>query len=171
MNAKEKQKEILKSYLKPTLKKNGFLTSGNTWWRDKGEFFDVVDHQNSSGNSKDKLSFCLNIGPALKSYLRYSRTNKISHFDVVAHLREPSFISEARCKLPHHSGWLGYLIDDSTILNDFIAELAVDMEQEILPTLDRLKTLDDWLDFLKEGNFSHEFLARVIKENPSIENN
>lgn len=171
MNAKEKQKELITRYLKPTLKQKGFLTSGNTWWRDKGDFFDVIDLQNSQGNSRTKLSFCLNIGPALKSYLCYSKANKISHFDVVVNLREPAFMSEARCKQPHHSGWLGYLIDDSTVINDFITEFAIDLEQQILPTLERLKNLDDWLDFIQEGQFWHEVLTRVIKENPSIQYN
>ena len=70
MTAKEKQTEFIKNYLKPTLKKFGYLTSGQTWWKDKGEFFNVVNLQNYSWNSKDSVDFRFNIGIALKSYCK-----------------------------------------------------------------------------------------------------
>lgn len=52
MNAKEKQTEFIKGYLKPKLKDEGFGTSGQTWWKNKGDFFIVINLQNSQWNSK-----------------------------------------------------------------------------------------------------------------------
>lgn len=39
MTAKEKQTYFVKTYLKPTLKTFGYQTSGQTWWKNKGDFF------------------------------------------------------------------------------------------------------------------------------------
>ena len=62
MTGKEKQKELIKNYLKPTLKDYGYKTSGQTWWKDKGEFFTLINLQNFSWNNKDNVDFCFNIG-------------------------------------------------------------------------------------------------------------
>ena len=48
MTAKEKQAYIIKIYLKPTLKTFGYQTSGQTWWKDKGDFFNFINLQNYS---------------------------------------------------------------------------------------------------------------------------
>jgi len=52
MTAKEKQAEFIKNYLKPILKDHGYLVSGQTWWKDKGDFFNVINLQSYSWNSK-----------------------------------------------------------------------------------------------------------------------
>src|SRR5690606_28661656 len=70
MTAKEKQAEFIKSYLKPTLKQNGYQTSAQTWWKDKGDFFNVINLQNYSWNSKDIVDFRFNIGIALKATVK-----------------------------------------------------------------------------------------------------
>ena len=51
----------MKSYLKPTLKKHGYQTSGQTWWKDKGDFFNVINLQNYSWNSKESIDFRLTL--------------------------------------------------------------------------------------------------------------
>ncbi len=43
MTAKDKQKEFIKIYLKPKLKEWGYHTAGQTWWKDKGDFFNVIN--------------------------------------------------------------------------------------------------------------------------------
>lgn len=59
--------EIIKTYLKPTLKQFGYQTSGQTWWKDNGDFFTLINLQNFSWNSKDSVDFCFNIGVAVKA--------------------------------------------------------------------------------------------------------
>ncbi|MBZ4033182.1 DUF4304 domain-containing protein [Flavobacterium sp. 17A] len=67
MNAKEKQLEFIKSYLKPTLKNLEYKTSGQTWWKDKGDFYTLINLQNFSWNTKDRVNFLL----------QYSNSSKI----------------------------------------------------------------------------------------------
>ncbi|MGJ7032559.1 DUF4304 domain-containing protein [Niabella hirudinis] len=64
MTAKDIQTDFIKTYLKPTLKEHGYKTSGQTWRKSMGDFFIVINLQNSRWNSKEELSFCLNIGVA-----------------------------------------------------------------------------------------------------------
>ena len=73
---KDIQKEFIKSYLKPTLKEHGYKTSAQTWWKNMGDFFIVINLQNSSLNSKEELSFCLNIGVALTEKLADKKKQK-----------------------------------------------------------------------------------------------
>jgi hypothetical protein len=70
MTAKEKQPVFIKTYLKPTLKLRGYLTKGQTWWRDQGDFFIIINLQNFSFNTKDHVTFCFNIGIALKAVMK-----------------------------------------------------------------------------------------------------
>ena len=72
MTAKEKQTLFIKTYLKTTLKTFGYQTSGQTWWKDKGDFYNVINLQNYSWNSKDSVDFRFNIGIALKATLKVS---------------------------------------------------------------------------------------------------
>ncbi|MCH7658849.1 MAG: DUF4304 domain-containing protein [Bacteroidetes bacterium] len=50
MTTKEKQAEFIKSYLNPTLNHFGYRKSGQIWWKDKGDFFNVINLQNYSWN-------------------------------------------------------------------------------------------------------------------------
>lgn len=70
MTAKEKQNLFIKTQLKPQLKNAGYQISGQTWWKEKEEFFTVINLQNFSWNNKDNVDFCFNIGIALKANLR-----------------------------------------------------------------------------------------------------
>ena len=76
MTAKEKQAYIIKIYLKPTLKTFGYQTSGQTWWKDKGDFFNFINLQNYSWNSKDSVDFRFNIGIALKATIKDKQKKK-----------------------------------------------------------------------------------------------
>lgn len=163
MNAKEKQTEFIKGYLKPKLKDEGFGTSGQTWWKNKGDFFIVINLQNSQWNSKDELSFCFNIGIALTDRLKDSAKKKATYNDIITNLRESAYLSKDRQKHKYRQdGWLGYLLTDKTDLADFTNELRFDIENEILPRLNRLNNLDDCLDYYKDFEFWGENLRKLI---------
>jgi len=148
MNAKEIQSEFIKTYLKPTLKSYGYQTSGQTWWKYMGDFFIIINLQNSQGNSKEKISFCFNIGIALTEYIKDPNKKKATYFDILTYTREETYLSESRKKSKYRKdGWLGYLMTENTDLDDFISELKIDFEDEILVILEKFKTLKDCVEF------------------------
>jgi hypothetical protein len=164
MTAKENQIEFIKSYLKPKLKEEGFNTSGQTWWKNKGDFFLVINLQNSQWNSLNEISFCFNIGVALTEKLKDPQKKKASYFDIVTVLRENAYLSETRLKHKfRQNGWLGYLLTDKTDLVEFTNELKYDFENDILPKLKQLNTLDDCLTFYQRFDFWGENLRKVIE--------
>jgi len=159
------QKEFISSYLKPTLKNHGYRTSGQTWWKSMGEFFVVINLQNSQWNSKDELSFCLNIGVALKEKLADKEKKKASIYDVATYLREDAYLSDERQqKKKDQGGWLGYLITDKTNLSNFIDEFKIDLEHNILKQLNGLQTLKDCVLFYEKFIFWSDNLKREIEE-------
>lgn len=165
MNAKEIQNEFVKFYLKPTLKSHGYQTSGQTWWKNMGDFFIIISLQNSQWNSKEKVSFCFNIGIALTQNLRDVNKKKASHFDIVTYTREDTYLSDNRQKHSFRKdGWLGYLITDETNLAEFILELRIDIENEILNKLEKLQTLKDCVDFYGDFKIWGEILKEQIKK-------
>ena len=42
MNAKEKQTKFIKLHLKPFLKSRDYKNSNQTWWKDRGDFYNVM---------------------------------------------------------------------------------------------------------------------------------
>ena len=163
MTAKEKQTEFIKTYLKPTLKQNGYKTSGQTWWKDKGDFFNVINLQNYSWNSKDSVDFRFNIGIALKVTLKDSQKKKATYYDLTTHLDEGAFLPDrVNRKFGNNQG---YSINDKTNIEQFIAILKTDFETYILPGLDEPKTLADCVKFYERFPFWGDNLKRVINEN------
>jgi hypothetical protein len=57
MTAKDIQTTVLKTYLKPTLKSHGYQTSGQTWWKNMGDFYAVINLQNFHGTIRTALTF------------------------------------------------------------------------------------------------------------------
>ena len=165
MTSKDIQKQFIDSYLKPTLKAYGYKTSGQTWWKNMGDFFIVINLQNSQYNSKTDLSFCLNIGIALTEMLKDKERKKATYFDIATKLREDAYLSEDRIEKKRIAGgWLGYLITDKTDLSNFVTEFKIDLEDNILPTLSRFITLKDCLNFYKKYDFWGKYLERIIEE-------
>jgi hypothetical protein len=165
VTSKDIQKEFIKTYLKPTLKEHGYKTSGQTWWKNMGDFFIVINLQNSSWNSKEELSFCLNIGVALTERLADKEKQKATYFDSAMPLREDSYLSEERQQLKKSKGgWLGYKITDKTSVNDFIADFKIDLEDNILKQLDKFKTLKDCVSFYEKFEIWGDNLKRQIEE-------
>lgn len=165
VTSKDIQKEFIKTYLKPTLKENGYKTSGQTWWKNMGDFFIVINLQNSSYNSKQELSFCLNVGVALTENLADKEKQKATYYDSAMPLREDAYLTEERQALKKSKGgWLGYKITDKTNLNDFITDFKVDLEDNILAQLDKFKSLKDCVLFYDKFEIWGANLRRQIKE-------
>lgn len=163
MTAKEKQTEFIKSYLKPTLKQFGYQTSGQTWWKDKGDFFAVINLQNYSWNSKKSVDFRFNIGIALKATLKDGQKKKATYQYLTTHLDEGTFLPDRKKRKFRDNQ--GYSIKGDTDLNEFINALKDDFEVYILPNLDRPNSLADCIEFYGQFPFWGDNLKRVIKEN------
>jgi hypothetical protein len=163
MTAKEKQTEFIKSYLKPTLKQNGYQTSGQTWWKDKGDFFNVINLQNYSWNSKDSVDFRFNIGIALKATVKDEQKKKATYNDLITHLDEGTFLPDRKSRKFGNNQ--GYSITDTTNFDDFIISMKTDFETYILPGLEEPKTLADCIKFYERYPFWGDNLKRVIAEN------
>ena len=163
MTAKEIQLAFIKTYLKPVLKNNGYSTNAQTWWRDRGEFFTVINLQNFSWNSKNDVAFCFNIGIALKTAMKDPISKKATYNDLTINVREDAYLSEF-AQTSKYKDDNGYIINDKTKLDDFIRELKFDFEEEILPKLDKLKTIADCVDYYGDFSFWGDYLKRVINE-------
>ena len=164
MTAKEKQTDFIKTYLKPTLKNIGYQTSGQTWWKDKGDFFTLINLQNFSWNSKDSVDFCFNIGVALKATMTDTNKKKPTVHDLTVYLRESYYLPDARQEYKFRNK-TGYVLTEQADLNDFIAELKFDFENYILPTLDKLNSLQNCVDKFGGITFWGDNLKKVIAEN------
>jgi hypothetical protein len=164
MTAKEKQIQFIETYLKPTLKKFGYLTSGETWWKDKGEFFILINLQNFSWNTKDNVDFCFNIGVALKVTMNEEDKQLPTVQNLTAYLKEGFYLPDNR-QVYGFKGKAGYVLSDHTILDDFIEELKSDFENHILPGLDKLNSLQNCIDKYGDITFWGDNLKSVIAEN------
>jgi len=163
MTAKEKQLEFIKTCLKPTIKQFGYQTSGQTWWKDKGGFFNVVNIQNYSWNSKDSVDFRFNIGVALKATIKDPQGKKATYNDLVTHLDEGTFLPNRKNR--KYGDNQGYTITNNTELKDFCNTVKADFENYILPKLDYPQNLDDLIKFYEPFSFWHDNLKRVINDN------
>ena len=128
ITAKEKQSIFIKSYLKPILKQHGYLTSGQTWWRDHGEFYIIINLQNFSWNTQNNVDFCFNIGIALKSQMK-DIFKKPTHFNLTIPIREGSYLPDSRKETIYRKK-TGYFINQDTDLDIFINEAKIDFEEK-----------------------------------------
>lgn len=164
MTAKDKQAEFIKSYLKPTLKQKGYQTSGQTWWRNQGDFFIIINLQNYSWNDKDNVEFCFNIGIGLTATLKDTEKKKAGYNDLSIHVRENFHLPDNRQEHKYKNN-VGYTLKSDTDFDDFKKEMIYDFENGILPKLDTLRTLKDCVNFYGGLTFWGDNLKRVISEN------
>lgn len=160
MTAKEKQTTFIKTYLKPVLKLHGYSTSGQTWWKDKGDFFSVINLQNYSWNSKDSVDFRFNVGIALTALLEDKQKRKATYNDLVIHLDEGAFLPDRKSRKFGNNQ--GYSITAETDLNEFISAFKSDWETNILPKLDEPNSLQDCVQHYGQLPFWGERLKMLI---------
>lgn len=163
MIVKEKEKQVIDGYLKPKLKDEGFKKSGKTWWKSKGDFYIVINMQDSQYNTFDEVCFCFNIGIALTKKIADPTKKKITHYDTVVSLREASYLNSSRRTHKFRHG-LGYLITAHTNVEEFTEQLKADFESDIFPILNKLENIDDCLEFYGKVVFWGDQLKRQLKE-------
>ncbi len=160
-SAKEKQKEFIKTYLKPTLKDWGYQTSGQLWWKDRGDFFVIISLANSSYNLADHVLFWFDITLALTSKLSDPAKKKPTAKDMIdRNINEWTYLSKDRREHAFRDSRYIHLKED-TNLSEFIVEMKKDFENDILPCLEKLQTLNDWAVFYETSQLWN---ASFIKE-------
>ncbi len=164
MTAKDKQSVLIKTHLKPLLKRHGYLTNVQTWWRDQGAFFIIINLQNFSWNSKEDVTFCFNIGIALKTAMKNPESNKPNLYDLTVPIRTEAYLPDSR-KASRYKNKTGYIINPNTDINDFIKEIEIDFEEEVLPRLDKLKTVADCISYYEQFPFWGDLLKRIVSKN------
>jgi len=162
LNAKELQLKFVKENLKPLLKQQGFLTKGQTWWRDQGEFFIIINLQNFSWNLRDDVSFCFNIGIGLKALIKDAKHSPgYNNLHVI--LREDAYLAQK--KEHKYRNQTGYLIKTGADFVSVVVAIKRDFEEDILPQLNKLKTLKDCLDCYGDIPFWGDNLKKLITNN------
>ncbi len=162
--AKEKQQNFIKSYLKPMLKEVGYLTSGNTWWKDKGDFFNVINLQNYSWNSQDSVDFRFNFGIAITKILQDQEKKKATYNDLIITISEGHFLPNGG-KERKYGNVQGYSITNGTDILAFIESVKIDFEKYILPKFDHPKTIEDCVSTYGQIKFWGDQLLKRFKEN------
>jgi len=153
MTTKDKQKEIVVAALKPLFKRWGYKTNGQNWWKVNGAFFNVINLQNFSWNTKDQVDFCFNFTTGLSKTI-FNKSKVVIH-DGVTYIREPSFLPDTKTEFRDQ---VGYHLTSGTNFEKFKEEILNDFDLIILPKLDTLNTPSNLLDFYKK-----EFFAAALK--------
>lgn len=166
MNAKEKQTEFIKLHLKHFLKSRDYKNSNQTWWKNRGDFYNVINLQNYSWNTKDKIDFRFNLGIALKVTVKDKTLKKITHFDSVTHLDEGSFLPDRKNRKFGNNQ--GYEIKSETHLDDFVISFFKDFSNYVLPKFEEPSNLKELIDFYKQFEFWGIQLEKQIEINKLI---
>jgi len=159
---KKLQKQFIDTYLKPTLKAWGYQTSGQTWWKNRGEFFVIISLINSSYNLPDHILFWFNITLALTANLKDPAKKKAIAKDVIAlDIYETIYLPKDRHNHAFRDSRYIHLKEDTNLL-EFITEMKVDFEEIILPRLEKFQTLNDWVVFYESELPRDRYLREKI---------
>lgn len=164
MTAKENQEILIKTYLKPLLKENGYKTMGYNWWKKNENFYWVINLQNFSFNTKDKVDFCFNIGIALEKLIADKTNKKITGYDIAIPCREQSFIFKNRQEHKFRKN-LGFHIESNTNMEAFKTEFIIDFEKNILPILESLNSIEKCIDFYDKMPLWKDTFRKLVEKN------
>ena len=158
MNGKEKQMAFIKDSLKPLLKAAGYKTAGNKWWKLSDPFFNFIELQNFSWNSKNSVDFCFNFTTGFMADI--NNPNKPTIHDGITYIRESYFNID---KNDYWNGVNGYHIDHNTDLQKFSEQILSDFNSSILPPFNALTNEDSIALF-----YSDEFWAPRVKQSLAL---
>jgi hypothetical protein len=158
ISAKEKQLSFIKGSLKPLLRSEGYKTTGNKWWKINEPFFNFIELQNFSWNSRNSVDFCFNFTTGLTSDIK--NQNKPTIHDGIPYVRENYF---KITKSDYWKGGNGYHIDDNTDLGKFALQVLNDFKLLILPRFNLLTNEDSIVRF-----YSDEFWGPRVKQSLEI---
>jgi len=141
--------ELIKDYLAPVLKNNGFRKSGLNFWRDNVNVIDVLNIQKSQWNDAWEASFYINLGVYWKAFHRDQCAEFKSKFP-----REYDCTVFSRVLEPTAKTW-GLRPDSDlsqvgTILTETVQQIA-------LPWLQEMRSEVNVLRYLKGQGIAESF--------------
>ena len=89
--------------------------------------------------------------------------SKPAYSDLTIFLRDGAYLSDLR-NTTVYKNKTGYFIDQNTDSRNFINEARTDFETEILPNLDKLKTIDDCVEYYSNFPFWGDRLKEIINQ-------
>ncbi|RYY37896.1 MAG: DUF4304 domain-containing protein [Sphingobacteriaceae bacterium] len=158
VTAKEKQLIFVKESLKPLLKGEGYKTIGNNWWKINEPFFNLIELQNFSWNSRNSVDFCFNFTTGFTSDVKIP--TKPTIHDGIPNVRESYF---GVTKNDYWKGANSYHIDDSTDLEKFTEQVLKDFNLLILPKFNLLTNENSIVSF-----YSDEFWGPRVKQSLTL---
>ena len=154
MTAKQKQLAFIKNPLKQLLKNEGYKTNGNKWWKVNEPFFNLIELQNFSWNSKKSVDFCFNFTTGFTGDIK--NPGKPTIHDGMAYIRENYF---KVAKNDYWKGANGYHLDGNTDLNRFTDQVLSDFKLLILPKFNSLTNEQSIMHF-----YSDKFSGPRVKQ-------
>jgi hypothetical protein len=158
ITAKEKQLIFVKDSLKPLLKVAGYKTIGNKWCKKHEPFFNLIELQNFSWNSRNSVDFCFNFTTGFISDV--TNPQKPTIHDGIPYVRENYF------GVIQNDYWRGansYHIDNNTDLGKFTEQVLNDFKLLILPKFNLLTNEDSIVSF-----YSDEFWGPRVKQSLTL---
>jgi len=144
--AKTKQQAFIRDFLKPLLKAEGYKTAGNKWWKVNEPFFNFIELQNFSWNSRNSVDFTFNFTTGFINQVE--NAHKPTIHDGLAYVRESYFgVTKNDC----WKGLNGYHIDDTTDLMSFSEQVINDFKLLILPKFTLLTDEDSIANFYSDN--------------------
>jgi hypothetical protein len=147
---KEFFKYILKDYLIPLFKNNGYTKEGNSWIKSNGEILIRISIEKSRSRMSREVSFrfCVGMCPIVIKDVKvevYGNVEDWAWDERSCNAEIEEFLPKERKKYKFEKhGWLGWYVifrenACEKLLNE---ELKVDFENYLLPLLDKIKTED-----------------------------
>ncbi len=97
--------------------------------------------------------------------LRDPAKRKATYDDLSAQIRDGELLPENRKKHTYREeSYFGYLITNDTDLSDFTKEVSIDVEELILPKLQRLNSLSDCINFFEPFGYWGYNLKMKVEE-------
>ena len=158
LTAKEKQLIFVKDSLKPLLKAEGYKTIGNKWWKINEPFFNLIELQNFSWNSRNSVDFCFNFTTGFTSDVK--NPTKPTIHDGIPYVRENYF---GVTKNDYWKGANSYQIDDTTDLEKFTEQVLKDFNLLILPKFNLLTNKGSIVSF-----YSDSFWGPRVKQSLAL---
>ncbi len=147
-------KELIRLYISPLLKRQGFRKKGNIWNRDVGGIIHVIDIQSTMRRADGSESFTINIGVFINELWQLFWAKGA-----------PKFIKEENCYPRFRLGFLlsefdtksrdkWWNINSQDQIESIGKELEVAFIEECLPFLNRIVSECDALEVSINTNFS-----------------
>ena len=89
-------------------------------------------------------------------------SEKPKYSDLTIFVRDGAYLSDSR-KSGMYKNQTGYIIREDTGIDNFIEEFKIDFEGDIFPTLAKLVTLNDCVEYYQKFPFWGDRLKEIIK--------